>query len=133
MGEGEKAVRKTPWLELEKYRAQVTDYESNYNDAFGVFIIPYNGVKLRALACAGWISEQEHGREYAWDHVSVSLPNRCPNWLEMCHVKNLFWQDNETVLQLHPPEADYVNFHPNTLHLWKPLHLAVPLPPKGMV
>lgn len=62
-----------------------------------------------------------------WEHVSVSCKQRCPNWQEMSHVKNLFWDDDETVIQFHPPRAQYVNFHPNCLHLWKPPY-AVLLP-----
>ena len=25
-----------------------------------------------------------------WDHVSVSLADRCPTWAEMCFIKDLF-------------------------------------------
>ncbi|MES2733589.1 MAG: hypothetical protein V4714_17725 [Bacteroidota bacterium] len=63
-----------------------------------------------------------------WDHVSVSLPTRCPNWEEMCMVKALFWSDEEAVMQLHPPKSDHVNNHPYCLHLWKPQSDAIPLP-----
>ena len=64
-----------------------------------------------------------------WEHVSVSLPNRCPNWLEMCHIKDLFWDKNEAVMQLHPAKSEYVNIHQFCLHLWKPLKAEIPLPP----
>lgn len=68
-----------------------------------------------------------------WEHVSVSLPNRCPTWAEMCLVKDLFWEDDEAVMQLHPAKADYVNCHPWCLHLWRPLVGQIPLPPKELV
>ena len=55
-----------------------------------------------------------------WDHVSVSLPDRCPTWAEMDKVKRLFWRDAETVMQLHVPRTEHVNCHPNCLHLWRP-------------
>lgn len=55
-----------------------------------------------------------------WDHVSVSLPTRCPTWEEMCYVKNVFFDEHEAVMQLHPPRSEYVNNHPYCLHLWKP-------------
>lgn len=29
-----------------------------------------------------------------WEHVSVSLRNRCPTWDEMCLVKDIFWRDD---------------------------------------
>ncbi len=52
-----------------------------------------------------------------WEHASVSLKDRCPTWGEMCHIKNLFWNDDEVVMQLHPAKKDYVNQHENCLHL----------------
>ena len=68
-----------------------------------------------------------------WDHVSVSLEDRCPTWGEMCFIKDLFWRTSETVMQLHPTEADYVNEHPFALHLWKPQGVKILMPPKVMV
>lgn len=68
-----------------------------------------------------------------WEHVSVSLADRCPTWDEMCHVKAVFWQPQECVMQLHPPEDDYVNCHPFCLHLWKPIGEDIPRPPSVMV
>ena len=64
-----------------------------------------------------------------WDHVSVSMPDRCPTWEEMCWVKKLFWNDNETVIQFHPSEEKYINNHPYVLHLWKPQRHTIPMPP----
>ena len=54
-----------------------------------------------------------------WEHVSVSMENRCPTWEEMCKVKALFWDADDLVVQLHPPKGDYVNQHPFCLHLWR--------------
>jgi hypothetical protein len=69
-----------------------------------------------------------------WEHVSVSLSNnRCPNWPEMCFVKNLFWGDEETVIQFHPPRSEYVNHHPTTLHLWRHRYNAIATPPSILV
>ena len=90
-----------------------------------------------------------------WDHVSVHAEGRCPTWEEMCRVKELFFKDDETVMQIHPAKADYINHHPYTLHLWRPQtptesrileekwgwldeipkedYLPIPLPPKVMV
>src|SRR4051812_7644158 len=42
-----------------------------------------------------------------WEHVSVSCKNRCPNWKEMCFVKDLFWAEDEVVMQLHPAKRNY--------------------------
>lgn len=54
-----------------------------------------------------------------WEHVSVSTIERCPTWDEMCKVKSLFWDDDDLVVQYHPPASEYVNNHPYTLHLWR--------------
>lgn len=91
----------------------------------GAFRIPYppTGVDLLVIASAS------HG----WDHVSVSLPNRCPNWPEMEHVKRLFFREDETAMQLHVPPSDHVNVHPFCLHLWRPIGALIPRPPAWMV
>lgn len=68
-----------------------------------------------------------------WDHVSISLPDRCPTWEEMCRVKALFWDDEDAVMELHPPRSDWVNNHRFCLHLWRPQHCTIPLPPSIMV
>jgi len=68
-----------------------------------------------------------------WEHVSVSLPDCCPTWEEMCKVKAMFWDDEDTVIQLHPPRSTWVNNHPHCLHLWRPVDARQPLPPEWMV
>jgi hypothetical protein len=69
-----------------------------------------------------------------WEHVSVSLAGKYPpNWQEMCWVKNQFWTDEETVLQFHPRKSEYINIHPNCLHLWRNVGLDHPLPPPMLV
>lgn len=64
-----------------------------------------------------------------FEHVSVSLQHRCPTWEEMSRVKEAFWPDTDCVMQLHPPKANYVNFHPYCLHLWRPIGREIPQPP----
>lgn len=54
-----------------------------------------------------------------WEHVSVSVYNRCPTWDEMNYVKNIFWSEDDVVIQIHPSKSDYVNNHPYCLHLWR--------------
>ena len=70
-----------------------------------------------------------------WDHVSVTKvsDDRPPSWKTMSWVKELFWRDDEAVMQLHPAKRDWINNHPGCLHLWKPQHAAIPLPPPIMV
>lgn len=54
-----------------------------------------------------------------WDHVSVSLKNRCPKWDEMQYIKDLFFDPSETAVQFHPKKEKHINNHPYCLHLWK--------------
>lgn len=68
-----------------------------------------------------------------WDHVSVSFQRRCPTWEEMCIVKDIFFRDDECVVQYHPAKKDYVNMHPYCLHLWRPQNEKIPMPPKILV
>ena len=78
--------------------------------ALNCFKIPFESRTLNVIA-TNW---------GAWEHVSVSLETRCPNWREMCHVKDLFWNDNEECIQFHPKKSDYINLHKYCLHIWKP-------------
>lgn len=83
---------------------------------------------LKIIASDGLDGEYE-----AWEHVSVSLPNRCPTWTEMSLVKSLFWDDTDCVIQFHPPRSEYVNNHDYCLHLWRPIVQQIPLPPSILV
>jgi len=85
------------------------------------------------LGCLRIISsgEGEHGGD--WEHVSVSTADRCPTWDEMQQVKELFWKDTETVIQIHPPKEHYINYHPFCLHLWKKTGCHIELPPKELI
>ena len=73
-----------------------------------------------------------------WEHVSVrcfetGTRTRTPTWDEMCYVKNLFWDDEDVVMQLHPRQCEYVDLHPNVLHLWRPIGVKVLTPPVVLV
>ena len=69
-----------------------------------------------------------------WDHVSVSpFKHRIiPTWEDMCMLKEIFFRDDEAVIQIHPQKSEYVNNMPNCLHLWK-YQGDMPLPPAWMV
>jgi hypothetical protein len=51
----------------------------------------------------------------------------------MCFVKDLFWDDEDCVMQLHPKKSEYVNNSPFCLHLWRPINAIIPTPPHEMV
>jgi hypothetical protein len=116
-------MRSTPNLRAEKYRGThpalgPTPYGSNH----GFFLVG----NLRVISSGDSESNPE---AQGWEHVSVSLPDRCPTWEEMHKVKTLFWRDDETVIQIHPPQSKYVNQHPFCLHLWRKADAEQPLPP----
>ncbi|MRN51970.1 DUF7694 domain-containing protein [Paenibacillus monticola] len=91
----------------------------------GAFVIKLPGTRLtfQVIASTG----------AGWDHVSVSTAERCPRWDEMQQIKELFFEDSESVMQLHPAKSNYINQHPYCLHLWRPHHVRIPLPDKMMV
>jgi hypothetical protein len=99
----------------------------------GFFVIPI-GQDSVALVIAS-----PGATEMPWEHVSArigikkyhgKLAERVPTWEEMCLLKEIFWADDECVMQLHPKASDYVNQHPCVLHLWKPIGIEIPTPPK---
>lgn len=91
------------------------------------------GPSGRMLRIIGSGADDDDDVCLGWEHVSVSLDGRPPNWAEMCFVKDLFWEEEETVVQFHPPKSEYVNFHPRCLHLWKHKQHVFPLPPSSFV
>ena len=107
-----------------EYRLRVGEYGSDDSIGnYGAFLIPYESFTMRVLASEG----------LGWEHVSVSLNNRCPNWKEMCFIKDLFWDEEDVVIQYHPKKSEYVNLYPNCLHLWRPVNQQIPTPPKELV
>lgn len=122
-------MRPEPWTHLDRFRIRKGELGSPLGAPFGAFLLIDRPQHLMVIATDG---ADERGHT-GWEHVSVSLQRRCPNWPEMCAVKELFWMPDETVLQFHPPRSVYVNDHPNCLHLWRPLALALPLPPTWMI
>jgi hypothetical protein len=107
---------------LNEYRVKFKD--GNSGDEFnGMFQLRINGSPATIIASNG----------LGWEHVSISHTNRIPSWETMCKVKELFFEDNEVVMQLHPRKEDYVNNHPYCLHLWKPIDQDIPTPPIKLV
>ena len=70
-----------------------------------------------------------------WEHVSVSprKMKQVPSWDYMCKLKDIFFYDEEVVVQFHPAKSQYVNQLPNCLHLWRPIKEKLPVPPSIMV
>jgi len=93
----------------------------------GAFEIPLKSKEVALVIADNGVRSPD------WEHVSVSLPYRCLTWDEMCEIKDMFFNQEETVIQIHPAKKDYVNFHPYCLHLWKPKTEKLPLPPAHLV
>lgn len=89
----------------------------------GLFFFKQKGSTLTIIASDG----------EEWDHVSVSLGHRCPTWDEMCFIKDMFFEEEEVVMQLHPARSEHINAHPNCLHLWRPQGAEMPTPPTILV
>lgn len=76
-------------------------------------------VKLTdAGTCSVVWSDDENG----WEHVSIAPKKKykTPSWNDMCQLKDIFFDGEEEVMQLHPKKSEYVNIVGNCLHLWKP-------------
>lgn len=105
-------MRKIFDTSLDKYRVRIGEEGSKPVDGWkGKFIIPGPCGKELTIRC-DTIFE-------GWEHVSVEIRNRTPNWAEMCYVKSIFWGDDETVIQFHPREGLVIDKNPLRLHLWK--------------
>lgn len=91
----------------------------------GAFMLksPIDGAELGVIA----------SNELGWEHVSVSRRNRCPNWVEMCFIKDLFWDSEDCVIQYHPPKSQYVNNCQNCLHMWRKIGFEFPIPKSILV
>ena len=94
----------------------------SYNNAFNIKI---KGELYFVIASNG----------EGWEHVSISPKNshKIPSWSVMCELKDLFFEDEEVVMQLHPKKSEYVNNKENCLHLWRPIGVEIPTPPSILV
>lgn len=111
---------------LDKYRVDLSNVYGSLGDSQnGAFKVYVEGKSFFVIASSGG----------GWEHVSVHPKNqkRCPTWEEMCAVKDMFFEPEEVVMQLHPAHSEYVNKHPYCLHLWRPLEREIPLPPVEFV
>ena len=109
----------------EKFRQKKGAMGSTKKDGDnGVFRIPMGSISIIAWCIAS--------DGLGWEHVSIHISsfgtNRTPKWNEMCKVKDFFWEEEDCVLQFHPPKSQYVNQHEHCLHLWRPKGVNVPTP-----
>lgn len=116
-------------LEACRFTKEGDKWATKRGDLCGLFFVPSSDPSsiytLKVIA--------DNGATTGWEHVSVSLPHRAPTWSEMCRIKDLFWSNDETVVQFHPKRSDYVNIHPHCLHLWRRCGVEMELPPTVLV
>lgn len=116
----------------EKYR-MTKHHTLNSDPSFGnngAFKIPFED------NCTAFvIASDGEGWEHVSVHIHLNSTNEkvTPEWEEMCHIKDLFWSDEDCVIQYHPPKSEYVNNHEHCLHLWRPIGVELPLPKSIMV
>lgn len=122
-------MRSAPPPELEACRRS-HPLRGSAGAMYGFFQIPFDGAILYAIS--GGFGKGKRPEDQ-WEHVSVSLHERCPTWAEMDYVKSLFWGDHETVLQFHPKLSQKVNIAQTCLHLWKRRGRNHELPPTELV
>ena len=122
-------------IAIEQGRLRQGEFGTEPGKRYGAFFVkcPSTGERLKIIvgSADAWESEGMDGEP--WDHVSVSCERRCPWWMEMCWVKDQFFEESELVVQYHPPKQDYINKHDYVLHLWKPSVSVIPVPPKVCV
>lgn len=106
---------------IKEFKESILVVEESFGGIAGVINLPDSG---RASVIASWGG--------GWEHVSVSPKKdyNIPTWVDMCFLKDLFFKDDEVVIQIHPKKEDYVNIKNNCLHLWRPINEVVPTPPK---
>ena len=82
-----------------------------------------------------WVGSIVCSTGAGWEHISVAPYKRryVPTWEDMSKLKELFFKDDEAVIQIHPPKAEYVNNMPNCLHLWRCTYKEMVLPPSILV
>jgi hypothetical protein len=114
---------------LEDCRILTGEYRSRRGDQFGAFNLQGPcGAELVIIAADAGLKIAQ-----GWEHVSVSVRHRIPNWTEMSFVKDLFWAPEDCVVQFHVPKSEHINRHPNVLHLWRRTAAEFPRPPSILV
>ena len=99
-------------------------------------IIKHNNVKLEKQGEDGGVFWIKIGTSEfcivasfgdGWDHISASIYNkdRCPKWSEMCEIKDILFNENETVVQYYQAKNDHY-----WMHIWRPQNVELPKPPK---
>jgi hypothetical protein len=111
---------------LEPYRVNTGPFGTDSGENYGFFTVASVAGQRRPLDLI--VSDGIDPISEGWEHVSVKVRigrnSYTPTWDEMAWVKQQLWEPEDMVIQLHPPASQYINFHPNVLHLWRHRDLA---------
>lgn len=101
-------------------------------------VLPFGWTKLQSMAIHGQemagfgyrdglkvlVTVETYPDKSVWHHISFSYPNKLPNWEDLRAVKTLFMGKDKLAIQVLPREdlpGEYLNVHPNCLHLYRRL------------
>lgn len=124
---------KSDWKHLEQWRLPNGGRTGHRS---GAFRIPM-GNRFACVIADDGVTNDGPGSPTGWEHCSVHMQTVhgeiAPSWNEMSRVRDLFWGEDEVIMQLHVAGVNHIDINKHVLHLWKPLNQTIPLPPKELV
>lgn len=99
-------------LYLNRYRTPNPFTGKMGDEHNGAFQLRIEGSTLRLTAVAA--------EDSGWDHVSIFTSERCPHFKELEQIKQMFFQDPKLAVPMCFFLDEYIDMHPNYLHLWGP-------------
>lgn len=107
--------------------------ESKNGFGGSVFPIEYKNGKAKIIQDYDKVLNFMFSWACGFEHLSVSTTVKTPSWEQMCKMKDIFWNEDEVCMQLHPAKEDYIDNMKYCLHIWKPINEKIPTPPNLMV
>ena len=89
----------------------------------------WKGWSFNGLSVIASVGEFD-GRE--WLHVSFSRKRKMPTYADLLLVKSEFVGIDKKAIMVFPEQENYVNIHPNCLHLWYSAENPLPEFSEGM-
>lgn len=80
---------------------------------FGQIALRNDREQLTVLLSAAVYDDQRR-----WVHFSMSGRHSLPSWDQLSRAKDALLGAERKALQVLPPRSQWVNIHPNCLHLW---------------
>lgn len=124
---------------------RVTEGEGATNDADGLngnFTFKLKDAIVQVSFAGDEIPGWEHAVAVCFDKPSSSIISRftskepeprCPTNEEIMHIKRLFFDDDEAVVEIIPAKGNQTPWHPIARHLWHRTFSEFPMPLKTEV